>query len=297
MLIKRQSAAADVGLSTRCANLQSIESVAEETKALASQGGRTPRLDRHHLAARPTTRSVGGVTMVGTESAARVEAILGAAEGRRLIEASAGDRSLLARIHDPEFLDYLEHAAENWLAGPYVDMVGQDRVVPYFFPTPALIQGMPPRRPAAAHALAGEYCYDTIALVGPGTWQAAAGAIGCALTVSDLVIGGEAAAYALCRPPGHHATRGVGGSCYLNNAAAAAVRLRDAGHERVGILDLDAHHGNGTQAISGTTRAIYGSVHVDPGAGWFPHIFGYADERGGLRARVQPQRPAGRGGG
>ncbi len=120
-------------------------------------------------------------------------------------------------------------------------------------------------------------------LVGPGTWQAAAGAIDCALTAGELVIDGENAAYALCRPPGHHATRGgFGGSCYLNNAAAAAVRLRDAGHERVGILDLDAHHGNGTQAIFWDDPSVfYGSVHVDPGAGWFPHIFGYADERGG----------------
>jgi acetoin utilization deacetylase AcuC-like enzyme len=119
-------------------------------------------------------------------------------------------------------------------------------------------------------------------LVGPGTWEAARAAVDCALTAADLVTNGEAAAYALCRPPGHHATRdGYGGSCYLNNAAIAAQALRDAGHARVAVVDLDAHHGNGTQAIlwdRGDVR--YGSLHVDPAAGWFPHFFGHAHETG-----------------
>ena len=96
------------------------------------------------------------------------------------------------------------------------------------------------------------------------------------------MVAGERAAYALCRPPGHHVTRaGYGGSCYLNNAAVAALALRDAGHERVGVLDVDAHHGNGTQAIFWESADVaYASLHVDPGAGWFPHVLGYADERG-----------------
>ncbi len=90
------------------------------------------------------------------------------------------------------------------------------------------------------------------------------------------------AAYALCRPPGHHATReGYGGSCYLNNAAVAAEALRDAGHARVAVVDLDAHHGNGTQAIFWERPdVVYASVHVDPAAGWFPHFFGHAHETG-----------------
>jgi acetoin utilization deacetylase AcuC-like enzyme len=96
------------------------------------------------------------------------------------------------------------------------------------------------------------------------------------------VVGGEPVAYALSRPPGHHATPGgYGGSCYLNNTAVAVEVLRAGGHERVGVLDLDAHHGNGTSAVY-YTRAdvLYGSVHVDPGAGWFPHYVGFADETG-----------------
>jgi acetoin utilization deacetylase AcuC-like enzyme len=96
------------------------------------------------------------------------------------------------------------------------------------------------------------------------------------------VLAGERAAYACCRPPGHHATRsGFGGSCYLNNAAAAAARLRAGVDAPVAVIDVDAHHGNGTQAIFWDDPLVLtGSVHVDPGAGWFPHFLGFADETG-----------------
>jgi acetoin utilization deacetylase AcuC-like enzyme len=126
------------------------------------------------------------------------------------------------------------------------------------------------------------FCYDTMTLVGPGTWEAARAAADASLTAVDLVIRGQPAAYALCRPPGHHVGRAAyGGSCYLNNAAIAAQALRDAGVARVAICDLDAHHGNGTQAIFYERADVYvGSVHVDPAAGWFPHYLGHAEELG-----------------
>jgi acetoin utilization deacetylase AcuC-like enzyme len=120
-------------------------------------------------------------------------------------------------------------------------------------------------------------------LVGPGTWVAARGAVDAALTAADLVASGaHSTAYALCRPPGHHVTAdGYGGSCYLNNAAVAAESLRRSGHERVAVVDIDAHHGNGTQMIFyDRSDVFYGSVHVDPAAGWFPHYVGHADETG-----------------
>jgi len=227
-----------------------------------------------------------GSPTVGTEVSARVDAILAALPGHPLLPAEPHDDLVLTGVHDEGFIEFLEGAHRRWLAGPYVDLVGQDRVVPYFFPTPALTQGMPAHEPAALHALVGQYCYDTMTLIGPGTWAAARASVDCALTAVDLVLTGEPAAYALCRPPGHHATRsGYGGSCYLNNAALAARELHLSGHERVAVIDLDAHHGNGTQAIFwDEPEILYGSVHVDPGAGWFPHVFGYADERGGPEA-------------
>ncbi len=223
-----------------------------------------------------------GVPTEGTEVPARVDRILDAVAAHEPVEATAHDDEILRRVHDSAFLDHLRQVYDEWTEGPYDELVGQDRVVPYVFPTPAMTQGMPPTRAAATHGRAGEYCYDTMTLVGPGTWEAARAAVDCALTAADLVVGGAAAAYALCRPPGHHATRdGYGGSCYLNNAAVAAEALRDAGHATVAVVDLDAHHGNGTQAIFWERPDVrYGSVHVDPGAGWFPHYFGHVHETG-----------------
>jgi acetoin utilization deacetylase AcuC-like enzyme len=102
------------------------------------------------------------------------------------------------------------------------------------------------------------------------------------LTAVDLVAARGGAAYALCRPPGHHATaQGYGGSCYLNNAAVAAEALRTAGYGTVAVVDLDAHHGNGTEAVFyDRADVLYGSLHVDPAAGWFPHVVGHRDETG-----------------
>jgi acetoin utilization deacetylase AcuC-like enzyme len=223
-----------------------------------------------------------GVPTDGTEVPERVDRILEALRGHDQVGARPHDDSVLVRVHAPAFVDHLATIHAEWMQGPYVDLVGQDRVVPYVFPTPAMTQGMPPTPAAATHGRAGQFGYDTMTLVGPGTWEAARAAVDCALTAVDLVTGGASAAYALCRPPGHHATRdGYGGSCYLNNSAIAAQSLRDAGHPTVAVVDLDAHHGNGTQAIfweRGDVR--YGSAHVDPAAGWFPHSFGHATERG-----------------
>jgi acetoin utilization deacetylase AcuC-like enzyme len=224
-----------------------------------------------------------GVPTDGTEVPLRVDRILDALADHPRVEAQAHDDDVLRRVHAPELVDHLATIHAEWMEGPYEELVGQDRVVPYVFPTAAMTQGMPPTRAAATHGRAGQFGYDTMTLVGPGTWEAARAAVDCALTAADLVTrDGETTAYALCRPPGHHATHdGYGGSCYLNNTAVAAQALRDSGHATVAVVDLDAHHGNGTQAIfweRGDVR--YASLHVDPAAGWFPHYFGHAHETG-----------------
>ena len=192
------------------------------------------------------------------------------------------DAAVLA-VHDPHLLAYLAGAWEAWQAAGLEADPGQDRVVPYLFPAPSLFSGFEPATAASITARAGQYAYDTMTLVGPGTWEAARAAVDAALTAADLVLGGERAAYALTRPPGHHATRDCfGGSCYLNNTAAAAARLRDGVAGPVAVIDVDAHHGNGTQAIFyDDAEVLVGSVHVDPGAGWFPHFLGFESETGG----------------
>ena len=117
-------------------------------------------------------------------------------------------------------------------------------------PTPACSSTDPPPMPAAITARAGHFAYDTMTLIGPGTWEAARAAVDAALTAADLVLAGEPAAYACCRPPGHHATRSAfGGSCYLNNPPRPPRGCATAFDGPVAVIDIDAHHGNGTQAI------------------------------------------------
>jgi acetoin utilization deacetylase AcuC-like enzyme len=225
-----------------------------------------------------------GVRDPGTEVPARALALRDAlaAAGAPLLAARRHDDTVLRAVHDPALVDHLAGIWDEWSAAGLPAEHGRDRVVPYVFPTPGLLCDLPLRAPPAVHARAGLFCYDTMTLVGPGSWAAIRGAVDAALTAADLVSAGERLAYALCRPPGHHATPSAyGGSCYLNNAAVAAQALRAAGARRVAVLDIDAHHGNGTQAIVYHRADVwYGSMHVDPGAGWFPHYAGYADERG-----------------
>ncbi|MCU0265387.1 MAG: histone deacetylase family protein [Actinomycetia bacterium] len=226
-----------------------------------------------------------GVHTPGTERPARAtvvrEAVLAA--GATEVPAAAHPDSDLLAVHDAALLDHLRTVHAEWVAAGLPADPGQPQVVPYLFPTAGLLAGLPLRRATAVHARAGRFCYDTMTLVGAGTWAAARGAADAALTAADLVTAaGARVVFAACRPPGHHAgPDSFGGSCYLNNAALAAQALRRAGHERVAVVDVDAHHGNGTQAVFyDRGDVLYCSVHVDPGAGWFPHYVGFADETG-----------------
>lgn len=233
----------------------------------------------------PTGEVWVGVTIEGTEIAERANVIRAALQhaGSREVAATVHDDSELLAVHDPDMVAWLRDGYDEWVAAGFLEVPGQPRIVPYVFPTGAFLSGMPLRLPAGVHGRAGRFAYDTMTLVGPGTWEAARGAVDAALTAVDLVSEGEnALAYALCRPPGHHVTKdGYGGSCYLNNAAVAANALRVRGRDKVAVVDIDAHHGNGTQTIFYDRGDVfYGSLHVDPAAGWFPHYMGHADERG-----------------
>ena len=225
-----------------------------------------------------------GVREPGTEVPARALVLRDAlaAAGAPVLAARPHGEQVLRAVHDPLLIDHLAGIWRDWEAAGLADQYGRDRVVPYVFPTAGMLAGLPMRSPAAVHGRAGRFCYDTMTLIGPGSWEAIKGSADAAQTAADLVSSGARLAYALCRPPGHHVTRDAyGGSCYLNNAAIAAQSLRAAGAQRIAIIDIDAHHGNGTQMIFYHRADVwYGSLHVDPGAGWFPHYAGYAGERG-----------------
>ena len=225
-----------------------------------------------------------GVRTPAAETAPRAEAILEAlaAAGAEVVPAVRHCDAPIEAVHDSALLAFLASAWRDWEAAGLPEDPGQDRVVPYIFPHPGLIGPLAPLVPAAMWARPGAFCFDTMTLIGPGTWEAARGAADAALTAADLVSGGRRAVYACCRPPGHHVTRSAyGGSCYLNNAAIVAERLRELGAARVGIVDIDAHHGNGAQSIFWERNDVFtGSVHVDPETGWFPHYLGMAAELG-----------------
>ena len=239
--------------------------------------------DRHRLHD-PGAEVFVGVRTPGTELPERAERIRSALaeRGATLVDAWPQPDDALTSVHAPELIRHLAGLWSEWEAAGLPDDPGQDEAVPYLFPHPDLFSGRSARTATAITARAGQFAYDTMTLVGPGTWEAARAAFEAAVTAADIVAGGAPAAYACVRPPGHHATRAAfGGSCYLNNSAAAAARLRAEGHAPVAVIDIDAHHGNGTQAIFWEDDDVLtGSVHVDPAAGWFPHYLGFEDERG-----------------
>jgi len=231
-----------------------------------------------------------GVPIPADEVPARAEAIREAltAAGASLVAAEPHPDDPLLAVHDPGLVEFLRGAWEAWNDAGFPEEPGQPDVVGYVFPTPGLLAGLEPREPASLAARTGLHCFDTMTPVGPGTWTAARAAVDAALTAADLVLAGERAAYASCRPPGHHATRSAfGGSCYLNSAAVAARYLREHGSSRVALIDVDAHHGNGAQAIFREDQSVLtASLHVDPAAGWFPHFLGFAEESDGANVNV-----------
>jgi acetoin utilization deacetylase AcuC-like enzyme len=258
--------------------------------------------DERHRSHAPGVGIWLGVTIAGDEEPERGDALADAlrSAGAQLRPAADHGDEPLQRVHTPDFVAYLEAAYRRWVEAGHLEDPGQPVVVPYVFALRQLTSGRPVVQPTAIRALAGLYAMDTMTVIGPGTYTAARVAVDSALTACDLVLLGARAAYAAVRPPGHHAgTDFYGGSCYLNSAAVAAQYLRDHGVDRVGIIDVDAHHGNGTQEIFyARADVFYGSVHVDPAHGWFPHFVGFAGEQGidgGVGANLNCPLPPGTG--
>ena len=212
-----------------------------------------------------------------------IAAALGADDRFDIVEPDEWGIGPIEAVHDPGLVRFLESAWTDYQreVGPTHD------VVPDVFALRGLRDGMEPGaepRPVAARL--GRWCFETTTPLTEGSYDAARSAVDCALSATTAVLGGDAVAYGLCRPPGHHATTALyGGYCFFNNAAVAAAQALAAGCERVTILDVDYHHGNGTQQIFyGRGDVQFVSLHADP-ARAYPYHTGFGDETGADRGR------------
>ena len=226
--------------------------------------------DRRQLLHAPTRELHNGGWEPYAETPARAEALvaaLGGFEG----PSDAGEGPIRA-VHTADYIDHLKTAAARWAAaGREGDAVG------YVWPVVARRALKLERIDAAL----GRFSMDASTPLTADSWTSSYWSAQSALAATRAVLAGERAAFALCRPPGHHAGADYcGGYCHLNSAAIAAQAARDAGVERVAVLDIDYHHGNGTQDIFWARGDVFfASVHADPATD-FPFYWGHADERG-----------------
>lgn len=235
--------------------------------------------DRHRVHA-PKRFIARGTVVQSPEKPERAEILFAAATaaGHQPVEAPTHDLAAIARVHDAGYLSFLETAWARWCELPD----HADEIVPNVHSGRNM-----QRMPRHIVGLSGHYQADTACPIGAGTWEGARASADVAVSAADLLVADLEAGrhgaflYALCRPPGHHAYADqAGGFCFLNNSAIAAQRLRDRGAERVAILDVDVHHGNGTQGIFYERADVLTvSLHGDP-AGYYPFFTGYADETG-----------------
>lgn len=226
-----------------------------------------------HAAHDPQTFIVRGVKQRSAEQPERATRLLAAAQGagHQVLAPRAYGAAPAASVHTPDYIDFLQTAAREWAKLPGAS----SEVVPNVHPARAHAS-----YPKALAGRAGWHQVDMACPIGPGTWDAALASSEVAATAADLVLDGERQAYALCRPPGHHAYADMaGGFCFLNNTAVAAQRLRTT-HARVAVLDVDVHHGNGTQGIFYERADVLTvSIHADPN-NYYPYFWGHAHEHG-----------------
>ena len=234
-----------------------------------------------HVGHRPQVEVQCGRPIPAFDTVARMgaveEALRADSRVRMQPPAEPAVTEAIGRVHDPDLVAFLAKAwTEQAAPGDDVELIFADTFAHpgLHAPTSAV------KQPHQAGAF-GRYCFDTITGIGPDTFDAALGAVATAVTAAAHTMAGVPLTVALSRPPGHHVSTDVfGGGCYLNNAAVTAQWMRDQGADRVAIVDIDFHHGNGTQAIFYEREDVfYTSLHGHPDR-CFPYFTGYADETG-----------------
>lgn len=226
-----------------------------------------------HIRHFPKTFIARGQVLESPEKPERADVLLKAlaVAGHEIVAPIRRGTAAVEAVHDAGYLAFLKDGYKAWRGLPGASA----EIIPNVHPGRNMAH-------ATSHpvARAGWYQADTACPVGEGTWEGALAAVDCALSATEAVLAGESVAYALCRPPGHHAFADqAGGFCFLNNVAIAAdIASRAKG--RVAILDVDVHHGNGTQGIFWRRPDVmFVSLHADPAA-YYPFYAGYADETG-----------------
>lgn len=217
----------------------------------------------------------GGELVTPFERPSRIEYILRELKARGMTDISGPGRldlKAVTRIHDEGFVEFLRTAWKEWTRAGY-----RGEIIATAIPNRSLQQ----RKPRLIDGKVGYYTHSVETAITAGTWEAACSSAAVALTAQKIVANGASSAFALCRPPGHHAHDDLyGGYCFLNNAAIATQAFRDQGAKRVAILDVDFHHGNGTQDIFYERGdVLFCSLHGAP-EDCYPHFLGYKDEKG-----------------
>jgi len=242
--------------------------------------------ERHRLHD-PERELESSAFQVPFESPQRADVIRAALDADARFDVDAPDDwgvGPIAAVHDRGLVDFLATAWAEYQreVGPMHD------VVPDVFAMPGLRRGMGGidrgAEPRKVSARLGWWCFETTTPLTSGTYDAARSAVDVALSAAAAVAGGERIAYGLCRPPGHHAATSLyGGYCFFNNAAIAADHLATTTGSRIAVLDVDYHHGNGTQQIFYERDDVaFVSLHGDP-ARAYPYHTGFADETGAGR--------------
>lgn len=257
--------------------------------------------EKHRLR-NATTELSGGKLIVPFECPERLDFILAALERRRaqsrfrLEWATPREvtRSELEAVHSRDYLEFLERCWSDWQRAGFTG-----EVLPNVWPS----RSMPSQRmPSQIEGKVGFFALSGETAITATTYEAALASASLAVSGADALLAGERGAVALCRPPGHHAARDqFGGYCFLNNAAIAAEhwirsRAKTEAAPRLAILDVDFHHGNGTQQIFyDRADVLFCSIHGDPLEA-YPHFLGFEDERGvgaGVGANLNCPLPRG----
>ncbi len=235
----------------------------------------------HHILHNPPKEFISNQVVAYGESPERAELLLEYLmdqPGVKLMRAEVFDKSHFLKVHSHEYLHYLQTAYEEWIAAG----LWNEGILPEFFALGKLRDQPPPLSPLGK---AGYYMTDSCTMIVRGTWEAVRYSAFSALTAARCILQNEKYIFALCRPPGHHAGYDfAGGYCFVNNAALAAKFLQDGGDpekngtRKVGILDIDFHHGNGTQDIvQRLENILLVSIHGDPVQS-YPYMTGYESE-------------------